>query len=58
LIVLYFLNPVFLLQFKFFNFSNAIAPIVTLWMVYAEMSTGSGSETPLWLLMFGAAGKY
>jgi phosphate/sulfate permease len=38
------------------NFSNAIGPLIALWMIYADGSVLQKSETPLSILLFGGAG--
>ena len=37
-------------------FSNAIAPLASLYVIYTEMSVLQHGESPLWLSAFGAAG--
>lgn len=52
------------LEIKFFNkikltcdvFSNAIGPLIALWMIYKEGSVLQQSETPLSILLFGGVG--
>ncbi|CAO1395460.1 unnamed protein product [Diamesa hyperborea] len=36
--------------------SNAIGPLIALWLIYTEGSVMQQSETPLWILLFGGAG--
>lgn len=36
--------------------SNAIGPLIALWMIYNEGSVQQKSETPLSILLFGGAG--
>ncbi|XP_019637228.1 PREDICTED: sodium-dependent phosphate transporter 1-like isoform X2 [Branchiostoma belcheri] len=36
--------------------SNAIGPVVALWLVYQEGSVAQKSATPLWILAYGGAG--
>jgi sodium-dependent phosphate transporter len=37
-------------------YSNAIAPVASLYATYSEMSVLQKGESPLWLSAFGAAG--
>jgi phosphate/sulfate permease len=37
-------------------YSNAIAPLVTVWVVHSEGSVAQKSQPPVWLLLFGGAG--
>lgn len=37
-------------------FSNAIGPLIALWMIYADGSVLQQSETPLAILLFGGVG--
>lgn len=36
--------------------SNAIGPLIAIWMIYVEGSVAQKSETPLWILVFGGCG--
>ncbi|XP_069773871.1 sodium-dependent phosphate transporter 1-like [Narcine bancroftii] len=36
--------------------SNAIGPLVALWVVYSTEDVDSKSETPIWLLLYGGVG--
>ena len=36
--------------------SNAIGPLVALWMVYTSGSVESTEPTPIWLLLYGGVG--
>uniref|UniRef100_A0A8C6V223 Phosphate transporter n=1 Tax=Neogobius melanostomus TaxID=47308 RepID=A0A8C6V223_9GOBI len=36
--------------------SNAIGPLVALWLLYESGSVASNSPTPIWLLLYGAVG--
>jgi sodium-dependent phosphate transporter len=36
--------------------SNAIAPIVAIWLIYQTGSTDDTSASPVWLMVYGAAG--
>lgn len=36
--------------------SNAIGPLIALWMIYADGSVLQQSETPLSILLFGGVG--
>lgn len=36
--------------------SNAIGPLVALWLVYETSSVFSNAHTPIWLLLYGGVG--
>lgn len=36
--------------------SNAIGPLIALWLVYQEGSVAQTSQTPIWLLVYGGVG--
>lgn len=36
--------------------SNAIGPLIAIWMIYVEGTVLQKSETPIWILIFGGAG--
>jgi sodium-dependent phosphate transporter len=36
--------------------SNAIGPVIAIWMIYTEGSVHQNSETPLYLLFYGGVG--
>lgn len=36
--------------------SNAIGPLVALWLVYKTSSVTSNEPTPIWLLLYGGVG--
>lgn len=36
--------------------SNAIGPLVALWLVYTTSSVTSNEPTPIWLLLYGGVG--
>lgn len=38
------------------SFSNAIGPLIALWMIYNDGSVLQKSETPLSILLFGGVG--
>lgn len=39
-----------------FSCSNAIGPLVALWLVYNSGSVNSSAPTPIWLLLYGGVG--
>lgn len=43
-------------SFVFFIASNAIGPLVALWLLYKSGSVLSNSPTPIWLLLYGGMG--
>lgn len=42
--------------FVIFITSNAIGPLVALWLLYESGSVLSNSPTPIWLLLYGGVG--
>lgn len=38
------------------HFSNAIGPLIGLYLIYKDGSSMQKSETPLWLLVYGGIG--
>jgi sodium-dependent phosphate transporter len=36
--------------------SNAIGPVIAIWLIYTEGSVDQKSETPLYLLFYGGVG--
>lgn len=40
----------------FFTLSNAIGPLVALWLVYETGDVMSNAATPIWLLLYGGVG--
>lgn len=36
--------------------SNAIGPLIAIWLIYTEGTTGSTSESPILLLLYGGVG--
>ncbi|KAL7828568.1 hypothetical protein SRHO_G00322020 [Serrasalmus rhombeus] len=36
--------------------SNAIGPLIALWLVYKSVSVASNAPTPIWLLLYGGVG--
>lgn len=36
--------------------SNAIGPLIAIWMVYTEGSVDQKSESPIWILLYGGVG--
>ncbi len=41
---------------KFLFYSNAIGPLVAIWLIYSEGSVMQASETPLFILLYGGIG--
>lgn len=37
-------------------FSNAIGPLIAIWMIFKEGTVLQKSETPIWILVFGGLG--
>lgn len=37
-------------------FSNSVAPLVGIWLMYWAGSVSSEAATPIWLIAYGAAG--
>lgn len=44
------------LTFPIFFTSNAIGPLIALWLLYESGSVASNSPTPIWLLLYGGVG--
>lgn len=40
----------------FFHFSNAIGPLIALWIIGVEGSVAQKAPTPIWILFYGGAG--
>lgn len=40
----------------FYRFSNAIGPLVTLWLIFSEGTVQQKAETPLFILLYGGLG--
>ena len=40
----------------FIYFSNAVGPLVSLWLTYRYGSTDSERNTPVWILFYGGVG--
>lgn len=40
----------------FYSYSNAIGPLIALWMIYCEGSVEQKSPTPMSILLFGGVG--
>jgi sodium-dependent phosphate transporter len=38
------------------DYSNAIGPLIALWLVYKEGSVQQQTETPLYVLLYGGVG--
>jgi solute carrier family 20 (sodium-dependent phosphate transporter) len=36
--------------------SNAIGPLIAIWLIYAEGSVAQTSESPIWILLYGGIG--
>lgn len=51
-----FYNLTFFFTIDFFFNSNAIGPVVGLWLLYVEGNSQQSSETPLLLLLYGGVG--
>jgi sodium-dependent phosphate transporter len=39
-----------------FGFSNAIGPVIALWLIYTEGSVNQKAETPIYILFYGGVG--
>lgn len=39
-----------------FYFSNAIAPIVAIWLIYQHGTVDTTEQSPIWLMVYGAFG--
>jgi sodium-dependent phosphate transporter len=40
----------------FCDYSNAIGPLIALWLIYKEGSVQQSAETPLYVLLYGGLG--
>lgn len=38
------------------DYSNAIGPLIALWLIYTDGSVQQKSETPLYILLYGGVG--
>jgi len=48
---------IFITQAMFFCFSsNAIGPLVALWLIYEQGGVMQEASTPVWLLFYGGVG--
>ena len=45
-----------MLNKSYLRCSNAIGPLVALWLVYTSGSVESAEPTPIWLLLYGGVG--
>lgn len=45
-----------IMQYLLYFNSNAIGPLIALWMIYTEGNVLQKSETPIAILLFGGAG--
>ena len=41
---------------RIFFSSNAIGPLIGLWLIYVDGSVAARSNTPLWVLFYGGLG--
>lgn len=42
--------------FFFYHYSNAIGPLVALWLIYQQGGVMQDASTPVWLLLYGGVG--
>jgi solute carrier family 20 (sodium-dependent phosphate transporter) len=43
-------------KYFFRSNSNAIGPLIAIWLIYVEGSVDQKSETPIWILFYGGIG--
>lgn len=55
-LITWFFFLINILNMDLFIISNAIGPLIALWMVYNDGSVHQKSETPLSILLFGGVG--
>ncbi|XP_033105043.1 sodium-dependent phosphate transporter 2-like, partial [Anneissia japonica] len=51
-----FFPNVFSVWFSFLSYSNAIGPVISIWITYQTGQVDAAWETPLWILLFGGVG--
>ncbi len=52
---MFFVERCILFSFFLLN-SNAIGPLIGLWLIFVDGSTTARSSTPLWVLFYGGLG--
>lgn len=55
-VIRHFFNRTFNHNRSLILHSNAIGPLVTLWLIYSEGTVAQKSETPLFILLYGGIG--